>query len=280
MFPFLFVILEEREHSIRYDRVTEGATKMLFSGNNKRGLQEKFFDIIEDTDFLVFATKYSDLMGRSIERLIEEQQKVMFVLDRFGNPVYYTKLLTGIISKTPILNLLPPAVVQTSFMGGVVAIILTPSGDGKQCRLFQFNMPVIMHSLMHDPVQEVRSTGSDAFEVVIGNRNYTATLLTHDKVLRDYMEATEKEMKESTEDEKFPHLAVIDSGSDTFKKVRRELSYNNGLEKFFSESFSEETGYFEKMLTFAFKEKADRDMLVAVLNGFDPEDVPPPISVH
>ena len=246
----------------------------------RRNTPTRFFGLLERTDFMVFSTEASTVVEHALKAASQQYGCEIYFVDQAESPLYFTILLRKVIECIPFINRLPLFAVVRMFadVAGIVARPLDPEAKAD-------TVQAAVETIVNDPqgLDGVTMMKGDTLRVTRGDLTLDISFMSRRKALQEYIEA---DMKKQPEDERYPHVAVIDSASEAFDIVREELSYDKELRRFFDENFDENgspTGVL-KLLTLAFKRRAERDQTVSAILGEEPGEadakVLQSISVH
>jgi hypothetical protein len=215
------------------------------------------------------------------EKFSEQHNCHTISVDKVNYPLLYMKLVNELRTRIPFIKLIPLAALD-QLMGRIVGFIFRPADKRTSYRTFESTIKELAIDQNYDLIEEVAYVDGDTMRIKIRKTYYLVSFLSAEYVINMHLADMKEGMQELPEESRYEHMAVIDAGARVFPEVREELSLDPELAEFFERFFPEgETlKEYERVLTFAFKERADRDKTVAVLNGQDPEDVPTPISVH
>lgn len=249
----------------------------------RRNTPTRFFDLLERTDFMVFSTEASTVVEHALKAASQQYGCEIYFVDQAESPLYFTVLFRKVMECIPFINRLPLFAVAGMFadVAGIVARPLDPEAKAD-------TVQAAVETIVNDPqgLDGVTMMKSDTLRVTRGDLTLDISFMSRRKALLEYIEAFEQDMKKQSEDESYLHVAVIESASEAFDTVREELSYDKELRRFFDENFDEDgspTGV-PKLLTLAFRRRAERDQTVSAILGEEPgeadAEAPKSISVH
>ena len=241
-------------------------------------IPDKVFGLVDRSDFMVEAVDFDDMVNRIATKFSEKNNSDVVVVSRTDVPLFFVKLLVDICDEVPLLGMLAHHV-QAQLMVSVNAVIFFPTSESSEsAEEFRERVSSAVLNTGERKIENVSVVGKDKFRMTIDGKEYGIYFLTYNSIMRDYLTEFEHQMTAKTKGDKYPYAALLDPRSDAFEKVKEELSYDRELGRFFQENFEEDES--ERILTLAFKEKASRDVTVAILQDQEIDEVPPTISVH
>jgi hypothetical protein len=242
----------------------------------------RFFDLLERTDFMVFSTEASTVIEHALKTFSKQYCCEIYFVDQTESPLYFTVLFRKIVECIPFINRLPILVAAEMF-ADVAGIIARPIDPEAKAETVQAAVETIVNDL--HGLDGVMVMKNDTFRVTRGDLALDISFMSRQKATLEYIEAFERDMKEQPKDDSYPYIAVIEAASEIFDTVREELSYDKELRRFFDENFDEVGSPMgvPKLLTLAFRRRAERDQTVAVILGKEPgkaAEALQSISVH